>query len=87
MIFKDMTGPSLFGFTERGPWTNRQNVYDWIRNPAAFMQRNQYAKNLKEKFGSMMTGFPDLSENEIDAICEFIKQTNPVNYSLPVAVK
>lgn len=71
-IYKDATGPSLLGFTERGPWTVRQNVYDWIRNPTAFMQKNEYARKLKEIYGSMMTAFPHLTNEEINAICDFV---------------
>lgn len=69
-----MTRPSLIGFTEREPWTNRQNVYDWIRNPAAFMQKNEYARSLKEVYGSMMTAFPHLTNQEIDAICDYLSE-------------
>ncbi|HEY6503455.1 MAG TPA: cytochrome c [Chitinophagaceae bacterium] len=70
-LFKNLTGPGLFGFEKRGPWTDRKNVYDWIRNPEAFMARNEYAKNLKETFGgTMMTAFPTLTNEEIDAICD-----------------
>lgn len=71
-LFKDQTGPSIIGFEERGPWGNRQNLYDWIRNPSAFMKKNAYARELKEKYGSMMTGFPDISDEEIDNIVAYI---------------
>jgi len=84
-IFKDMTGPSIIGFLERGPWTDRQNVYEWIRNPTAFMEKNEYAKDLKKRFNAMMTGFPDLTNEEIDSICDFIKEAEQVQYGMPVA--
>ncbi|MEQ1677439.1 MAG: cytochrome C, partial [Chitinophagaceae bacterium] len=68
--------PGLLGFTERGPWTNRKNVYEWIRNPAAFMSKNEYTKQLKEMYnGTMMTAFPDMTNDEIDAICDYIGQS------------
>lgn len=73
-IWKDMTGPALAGFTERGPWTDRKNVYAWIRNPQQFMQSNEYAQELKTKYNAIMTGFPDLTNEEIDAICEYVGQ-------------
>jgi len=85
-LFKDMTGPGLVGFTEREPWTNRQNVYDWIRNPAAFMQKNEYARKLREAYnGMLMTAFPNLTNGEIDAICDYVREAEQLYYlkSLP----
>lgn len=84
-IFKNMTGPGINGFLERGPWVNRKNVYEWIRNPTAFMEKNEYARELKKVYNSMMTGFPDLTNEEIDAICEYIRQAEKVQYSMPLA--
>lgn len=73
-IYKNTTGPALLNFTERGPWGNRQNVYDWIHNPARFMANNAYAAELKKQFGgTMMTAFPNLTAAEIDAICDFVE--------------
>jgi cytochrome c len=86
-IFKDMTGPSLVSFTKKGPWVIRQNVYDWLRNPEAFMKKNEYVKELRQSFGgTMMQAFPNISYEEIDAICDYIEQANrPQN--MPVAFK
>lgn len=73
-IYKATTGPALLDFTERGPWSDRKNVYAWISNPAAFMKKNEYAANLKVQYGGqLMTAFPDLTHEEIDAICEYIE--------------
>jgi Cytochrome c len=73
-IFKNDGDMSrLLGFTEREPWNKRQNVYDFIRNPAAFMKKNEYARNLKKIYGSMMIAFPDLTNEEIDSICDYLK--------------
>ncbi len=52
--------------------TTERNLYEWIRNPSAFMEKDSYARSLKEKFGSLMTAFPDLSDEEIDAIAAYI---------------
>ena len=41
---KNLTGPALRGFTARGPWAEKQNIYDWIHNPAAFMAKDQYTQ-------------------------------------------
>lgn len=75
-LYKDQTGPSLLGLENRGPWSDRKNLYEWIRNPGAFMKKNGYARSLKERFGSMMTAFPHLSDEEIDAIAAYIIESN-----------
>jgi cytochrome c2 len=86
-LLKDATGPSLLGFTEREPWTDRQNVYDWIKNPAAFIKKNIYVRELKNKYsGLLMTAFPDMKNEEIDAICDYIADAEKVKY-MPVATK
>jgi len=84
-LFKDATGPGLFGFQNRGPWGDKKNIYEWIRNPSAFMKGDKYTQALKTAYGSMMSAFPDLSDEEIDAICEYINYAEKINYSIPVA--
>lgn len=71
-VLKDGTGPALMGFEERGPWADRKNLYKWIRNPSEFLRKNSYTKALKEKYGSVMTAFPDITDEEVDHIVEFI---------------
>ena len=72
-VNKDLTGPKLAGVESRGPWSDRKNLYAWIHNPVKFMQSNTYTQGLKQQFGgAMMTGFPQLSEKEIDAIITYI---------------
>jgi len=74
-INKDLTGPKLSGLEERGPWGDRKKLYEWIHNPAKFMQTDPYTQQLKTQFGNaMMTGFPQLSEAEIDAIVDYINK-------------
>ena len=75
-LYKDGTGPALLEFGNRGLWSDRKKLYEWIRNPSAFMEKDSYVRSLKEKFGSMMTAFPDLSNEEIDAIAVYIMETN-----------
>ena len=48
------------------------------------MDKDPYTKSLKTKFGSVMTAFPDLTDNEVDAIVEYINQSGTVRY-LPIA--
>jgi hypothetical protein len=69
---KNLTGPALAGLTERGPWGDRKNLYDWIHNPAAFMANDPYTKGLQQQYGSIMPGFPQLSEKDIDAIVDYV---------------
>jgi len=70
-----MTGPALAGLEQRGPWSDRKKLYQWMNNPPEFMAENQYARELKERFGLMMTSFP-LSEKDIDAIVEYINSSS-----------
>jgi mono/diheme cytochrome c family protein len=72
-IFKNTTGPALMGFEERGPWADRAKLYEWVKNPAAFMAKDAYTKGLFDQYKSMMSGFADLSNENIDLIAEYIK--------------
>lgn len=73
-VFKNITGPALMNFEDRGPWTDRKKLYAWLKNPEAFMQNDSYTRNLKKTFGTMMTSFPNLSKEQVDAICMYIKE-------------
>jgi hypothetical protein len=82
-VEKQLTGPALLGFQDRGPWSDRKKLYGWIHNPAAFAKTDAYAANLIKQYnGVLMTGFPGLSEKEIDAIADYV-----INYKPPVVVK
>jgi mono/diheme cytochrome c family protein len=69
---KNLTGPALRNFTARGPWGEKQNIYDWIHNPAAFMAKDKYTQDLKAQYGAIMQAFPQLSNEQIDAIVEYV---------------
>jgi cytochrome c2 len=71
-VSKEIVGPSLLYFDERGPWADRNKLYEWIRNPVAFMQKDPYTRDLKALYGTMMAAFPGLSNEEIDAIVAYI---------------
>jgi hypothetical protein len=79
VLFKDMTGPDLIGFTERGPWKDRQNIYQWIRNPSGFAKKNQYARELMDSYNVQMTAFDGIGNKEIDAICEYIIEAEKIS--------
>jgi cytochrome c551/c552 len=69
---KNLTGPALRGFTERGPWSDKQAIYDWIHNPAAFIAKDKYTSDLKAQYGVIMQAFPQLTNQQIDAIVDYI---------------
>lgn len=72
-IDKDISGPALGGVLNRGPWAeDKKNLYEWIHNPPGFMAKDPYTAALKAKYGVMMPGFPQLKENEIDAIIDYV---------------
>ena len=70
---KKLTGPALRGFTSRGPWGNREEIYKWIHNPAAYIQNDPYTQGLKNEYGAIMQAFPQLTNPQIDAIVEYIE--------------
>ena len=74
-VDEPLTGPPLAGLLERGPWKERQKLYDWIHNPAAFMGKtyDRYTFCLKAQYGTMMQAFPQLDEKAIDQIVQYIK--------------
>ncbi len=77
-VNKKLTGPALAGVEDRGPWSDRKKLYAWIHNPAGFAKTEPYAANLIKEFnGILMTGFPGLSEKEIDAIITYINTPAP----------
>src|ERR687894_579863 len=39
---KDLTGPRLAGFQNRGPWSDRKQLYAWVHNPVGFMAKDPY---------------------------------------------
>ncbi len=79
-LFKSGTGPALTGFEERGKWADRNELYKWIKNPAAYMKNDLYTRQLKVQYGSMMTGFSAISNEEIDAIFDYINQSGQMQY-------
>ena len=77
--FKDMVGPALSGLSDRGHWNDSKKLYNYIREPG-FFEKNKYIDSLRHVYGSKHTAFPDLSDEEIDAILRYIN----VEYSRPV---
>lgn len=71
-LFYDLTGPALANVENRGPWTDRKKLYEYIRAPWEFMAKDKYTSNLRARYGSVMTGF-GMTNYEIDAILDYIK--------------
>ncbi len=69
---KDGTGPALGGMEERHKWADHKELLKWINNPGGYMASDPYTQGLKAKFGSMMTGFPDVTLPEVDAIVSYV---------------
>jgi Cytochrome c len=76
-VFKKIIGPPLANFQENGgPWADRNNVYEWVHNSDAFLAKNAYAKDLRQTYGVQMTHFPDLSNEQIDAIIDYVDKAS-----------
>lgn len=72
MKFK-MTGPALADVERR--WNNnRENLRAWIRNSQAYLATgDMYTNALYQEYeGSVMTAFPNLKDEEIDSILDYI---------------
>jgi len=75
---KTVLGPGLKGITERAP--SEQWIIDWIKNPDALIASGDaYANEIKEFSPTAMAPFGYLSDEEIVAIIEYVK-----NYAPPV---
>jgi cytochrome c551/c552 len=81
-VDKDFTGPALKGWKDRvpaGEW-----IYDWIHNPGA--QSDAYATSLKAKWKPViMTSFPALKKEDIDAIMKYVDDWAPPTPATPGA--
>ncbi|MEN9523316.1 MAG: hypothetical protein RL065_1693 [Bacteroidota bacterium] len=77
-INEDMTGPALKDIEKR---RDKAWVYKWVHNSSAVVASgDKYAVDLFNKWSkTQMTQFPNLKEEEIDGILDYIK-----NYKEPV---
>jgi cytochrome c2 len=71
-VLKDGTGPALKGLEDRHKWADHNELLKWINNPAGYMAADAYTTGLKAKYGSMMTGFPDLKLKDVDDLVAHI---------------
>ncbi len=70
---KDATGPALKGVSGRVP--NKEWLYKWIHNSSALIATgDKYANEIFTKWNkSVMSQFPQLSTEEIDAIIGYVE--------------
>lgn len=73
----DATGPALQGVDERVP--SKEWLYDWVNNSAKVIASgDKYANDVFNKWGkTAMTGFPELSHEDIDAIVVYVNGVKP----------
>jgi cytochrome c551/c552 len=71
-VLKDATGPALAGLEQRHKWADHNELLKWVNNPSGYMATDPYTQGLKVKYISMMSGFPDLTIKDIDAIVAYI---------------
>jgi cytochrome c2 len=72
MIHLDATGPDLAGVTQRGPWTNKENIYDFLKNPRKFELSNKYMQELRKKYPGAHPVF-SMDDKDVDAILRYIE--------------
>lgn len=74
---KDATGPALKGVDGRVP--SKEWIYEWVHNPAAkIASGDKYANDLYNKWNkTQMTAFPNLKNEEIDAIVAYVNSVEP----------
>lgn len=73
---KDFTGPALKGARDREP--SKTWVYNWVHNSADVREKDAYGKTLFEKWNkTQMTAFPELKNEEIDAILDYADKWAP----------
>ncbi len=78
--FSDRTGPALRNLQYRGPWKDPRNLLRWINNPAAFMATDPYTQDLKYKYGSMMTAFPEITQWDVENMVVYWSNTVKEEY-------
>ena len=81
---KDLTGPALQGVGER--WSSPDLLKTWIKNwPAAVATGDAYATKMKDWSPAAMNLFPNLSDEELNAITTYITTWQPPTPVGPVA--
>lgn len=67
---KKFVGPDLTGVARR--WKSKALLYDFVRNSAEVIKRDDYAADLYAKWNEApMLAFPQLTDEEIQAILDY----------------
>lgn len=70
---KDATGPALQG-VDTHPH-GKEWIYKWIKNPSAVIASGDpHAKELVDKYKVVMTAFPALTNEDVDAILKYVDE-------------
>ena len=64
------TDNHLADFEQR--WPDKKDLFDYIRKPKEVIKRNSYAKKLKEMYDVEPLGFPELTDEEIQSMINYI---------------
>jgi hypothetical protein len=74
----DATGPMLKGARARqeSAGLDKNIVYNWVNNPNKTKENKYFSELIKQK-GSMMSEFPELKKEEIDAILDWADAYTP----------
>jgi mono/diheme cytochrome c family protein len=73
LLYKRVDGPLIEGVENRVK--DRNLLHEWIRNSSKVLRSgNPYFNNLIKEYGVMMPDFPQLSDEQIDAILNYIKE-------------
>jgi mono/diheme cytochrome c family protein len=82
-VHKNSTGPALAGV--EGRWETKEKLYSWIRNSAAFLKTGDaYANKLYLEYNkTAMNQFPNLKNEEIDAILKYINSVPAPGAAVP----
>lgn len=74
---KDATGPALQGVDGRVP--SKEWLYKWVHNSSSVIASgDKYANDLYAKWSkTAMTAFPNLSNEEIDAVVTYVNSVKP----------
>jgi mono/diheme cytochrome c family protein len=76
------TAPSLAGVQYRGQWGNKDLLYKFTRNPAAY--KDCYVDGLKKQYGYVMNGFPNLNDKALDALYAYVEnETRKAGIPIP----
>lgn len=80
---KDATGPALQGVDQRVP--SAEWLHKWVKNSASVIASgDKYANDIYAKWNkTAMTAFPNLKDEEIDAIVTYVNSVKPAGPETP----